>query len=48
MQKPKNGMLESLIKQWLINRTRSIFYGDKISDELAANKSDIKFRYYKF
>lgn len=47
-RKPKNGMLESLIKQWLINRSRSIFYGDKISDELAANKSDIKFRYYKF
>jgi len=47
-RKPKNGMIENLIKNWLINRSKSIFYGDKISDKLAANKSGIKFINYKF
>ena len=47
-RKPKNGMIENLIKNWLINRSKSIFYGDKISDNLAANKSGIKFINYKF
>ncbi len=44
-RKPSNLMITRLINRWFINLTKSFFIGDKISDELAAKKSNIKFYY---
>jgi D,D-heptose 1,7-bisphosphate phosphatase len=45
-RKPKNLMVKNILKKWPIDRDKSIFIGDKISDEECANKSRIKFFYY--
>jgi len=44
-RKPGNLMIESLFKEWNLNREKSFMIGDKITDEKAANKSKIKFFY---
>lgn len=44
-RKPNNGMIKSLQKNWLINRKKSLFIGDKETDFFAAKKSKIKFKY---
>ena len=44
-RKPGNLMIESLFKEWNLNRKKSFMIGDKITDEKAANKSKIKFFY---
>ena len=44
-RKPKNGMIEKIIKNFCCSRKSSFFIGDKNSDKLAANSSKIKFFY---
>ena len=46
-RKPHNGMINSIFKEWHINRKKSFFIGDKITDKLCAKKSKIKFFYAK-
>ena len=38
-------MIEKAIKKWKIDRKLSFMIGDKITDKLAAKKSNIKFFY---
>jgi len=45
LRKPGNLMIENLKKKWDINLKRSFFIGDKITDKLAARKSNLKFYY---
>lgn len=42
-RKPNNGMIKKAIKKWNIDISSSIFIGDKLTDEMAANKSNLKF-----
>ena len=44
-RKPGNLMIESLFKNWDIQRKTSFMVGDKKSDYLAAKKSNLKFYY---
>jgi len=44
-RKPNNLMIEKAIKKWKIDRKLSFMIGDKITDKLAAKKSNIKFFY---
>ncbi len=44
-RKPKNGMIEKIIKNFCCTRKSSFFIGDKNSDMLAAKSSKIKFFY---
>ena len=44
-RKPGNLMIEKAIAKWNIDRKISFMIGDKISDKLAAKKSNIKFLY---
>ncbi len=46
-RKPNIGMIKNLKKKWYINFKKSIFIGDKKSDQEAAKKSKIKFFYKK-
>ena len=46
-RKPGNLMIESLFKNWDIQRKNSFMIGDKKSDYLAAKKSNLKFYYSK-
>ena len=40
-------MIENLKNNWDINLNKSFMIGDKLSDELAAKKSGLKFLYSK-
>ena len=42
-RKPGNGMLKRLLENWFILKKKSIFIGDKITDQQCAKKSNIKF-----
>lgn len=42
-RKPGNGMVKKLLKNWFVNKKKSLFIGDSIVDQKCANKSDIKF-----
>lgn len=44
-RKPKNGMLNNILKSWLINKKNSFMIGDKKCDEQAAKKSKINYKY---
>lgn len=44
-RKPGNLMIESLFREWNLNRKKSLMIGDKITDEKAAKKSNVKFFY---
>ena len=44
-RKPKNGLIEKILKNFYTSRNKSFFVGDKKSDFLAAKKSKIKFYY---
>jgi len=46
-RKPKNGMLNNILNNWKIDKKSSLFIGDKITDEMCAKKSMIKFLYFK-
>lgn len=46
-RKPNNGMIEEAIKKWNINRNKSFFIGDTLSDKIASKKSKINFFYIK-
>lgn len=43
-RKPKNGMIEKAIREFNIDRSQSIFIGDKITDIEAASKSKINLK----
>ena len=45
-RKPKNGMINNILSNWLIDKKNSLMIGDKSSDELCAKKSNLKFYYY--
>lgn len=45
-RKPGNLMIESLFREWFIDRKNSLMIGDKKKDFDAAKKSKIKFIYY--
>jgi histidinol phosphatase-like enzyme len=38
-------MIENLIKKWPVDRKKSFMIGDQKTDEIAANKSSLYFRY---
>lgn len=40
-------MIESLFKSWFIDRKKSVMIGDKITDLIAAKKSNLSFFYTK-
>lgn len=42
-RKPDNLMIESIFKTWLVNRKKSLFIGDTMTDYKAAKKSKIRF-----
>ncbi len=44
-RKPGNLMIENLIKKWPVDRKKSFMIGDQKTDEIAANKSSLYFRY---
>jgi len=46
-RKPSNKMITDTIKEWDIDLNKSLMIGDKITDELCAKKSGIKFYYAK-
>jgi len=45
-RKPKNGMINNILSNWLIDKKSSLMIGDKFSDELCAKRSNLKFYYY--
>lgn len=45
-RKPNNGMIENLKKNWMVDVKKSIMFGDNMSDQKAAKKSYIKFKYF--
>ena len=47
MRKPGNKMIENIKTNWDLNLKRSFMIGDKVSDQLAAKKSNIRFYYTK-
>ena len=47
MRKPGNKMIENIKSNWDLNIKKSFMIGDKISDKLASQKSNIKFYYAK-
>ena len=47
LRKPNNLMIKQLLNEWLINKSKSFMIGDKISDKLCADKSNIHFEYSK-
>ena len=47
MRKPNNGMVLELFEKWPIDKKRSFFIGDQISDKICAQKSGIYFEYVK-
>ena len=42
-RKPNIGMFHKAFKKWNINVEKSLFIGDKNTDRIASNKSNIKF-----
>jgi len=44
-RKPGNLMIESIFKNWYVDRNKSLMIGDMIKDKKAANKSKIRFFY---
>lgn len=45
LRKPGNGMIKNIFKKYLINKNKSFMIGDKMSDKLCSQKSNIKFFY---
>ena len=46
-RKPGNLMIKKIIKNWDVNISKSFMIGDKKTDEICANKSNILFEYAK-
>tara|TARA_Y100000590_G_C15581552_1_gene962528 strand:+ start:588 stop:1142 length:555 start_codon:yes stop_codon:yes gene_type:complete len=46
-RKPGNLMIVKLKKKWKINMKKSFMIGDKLTDEIAAKKSNLYFEYVK-
>ena len=47
LRKPGNMMIKNIMKIWLINKKKSFMIGDKLSDQMAARKSNLRFFYPK-
>ena len=47
LRKPGNQMIKNILKNWLVDKSKSFMIGDKISDELCAKKSKVYFSYAK-
>ena len=45
LRKPGNQMIKNIFKKFMIDKKKSFMIGDKISDKICANKSNIKFYY---
>ena len=45
LRKPGNLMIKKILSKWNINLKKSFMLGDKISDKLAAKKSNLYFQY---
>ena len=45
-RKPNNGMIKKISSKWIIDKKNSLMIGDKITDEICAKKSGIKYYYY--
>jgi len=46
-RKPNNGMVNMIMRNWFLKRNKSFFIGDKKSDKLCAEKSNLYFKYSK-
>ena len=44
-RKPNPGMLNSIVKDWNIDKDRCLFIGDKTSDKIAAESAEINFEH---
>ena len=44
-RKPNPGMLNSIVKDWNIDKDRCLFIGDKTSDKIAAESAEISFEH---
>lgn len=44
-RKPGNGMIKKIFDKWFVDKKKSIFIGDKKTDQLCAEKSNLKFYY---
>lgn len=47
LRKPNNQMIKNILNKFIIDKKKSFMIGDKISDKLCADKSNIKFYYTK-
>ena len=45
LRKPGNQMIKNILNKFMIDKKKSFMIGDKISDKICANKSNIKFYY---
>ena len=45
LRKPGNQMIKNIFNKFMIDKKKSFMIGDKISDKICANKSNIKFYY---
>ena len=45
LRKPGNQMIKNIFNKFIIDKKKSFMIGDKKSDELCADKSNIKFYY---
>lgn len=46
-RKPNNGMIKNIERNWFLQKRKSFFIGDKISDQLCAKKSKLYFEFAK-
>ncbi len=44
-RKPQNFMIEKAVRDWFIDRKKSLMIGDNLSDKICATRSKIKFAY---
>jgi D,D-heptose 1,7-bisphosphate phosphatase len=46
-RKPGNLMIKKIFKKWFINQKQSFMIGDKVSDKICAERSNLKFEFSK-
>ena len=47
LRKPGNLMIKQILKKWHVNKNNSFMIGDKITDKICANKSNLYFEFAK-
>lgn len=47
-RKPRHGLLEDIKKTFLLDEKKTLFVGDKFSDEECARRASVRFRYIRF